>query len=146
MKIVRYITKKISLLFIIIIIFIHKFYTSKNYTGKRYAHDELIDLYRYLWLNLLHVILALEISCCLNRFGIYKNFRVSWRPFVSCFACIRFFYQVFRLTWKSFIVFSVYQVYRVNRLSYRIVRESYPIVRVSCSIVYHVKNNVAGTV
>ena len=32
------------------------------------------------------------------------------------------------------------------RVSYRIVRESYPIVRVSCSIVYHVKNNIAGTV
>jgi hypothetical protein len=37
-------------------------------------------------------------------------------------------------------------VYQVYRESYRIVRESYPIVRVSYRIVYHVKNNVAGTV
>jgi hypothetical protein len=44
----------------------------------------------------------------------------------------------------------VYQVYRVSyRIvceSYRIVGVSYPIVRVSYRIVYHVKNNIAGTV
>jgi hypothetical protein len=66
-------------------------------------------------------------------------------------------YHVLRLSWRSFIVVCVYQVYRVSyrivRVSYRIVRESYrivrvsyPIVRVSYRIVYHVKNNVAGTV
>jgi hypothetical protein len=36
--------------------------------------------------------------------------------------------------------------YRIMRESYRIVRVSYPIVRVSYRIVYHVKNNVVGTV
>jgi hypothetical protein len=44
-------------------------------------------------------------------------------------------------------VYQVYRVsYRIVRVCYRIVRESYPIVRVSYRIVYHVKNNVAGTV
>jgi hypothetical protein len=51
-------------------------------------------------------------------------------------------------------VYQVYHVsYRIVRVSYRIMRESYrivcvsyPIVRVSYRIVYHVKNNVAGTV
>ena len=52
-------------------------------------------------------------------------------------------YHVLRISWRSFIVICVYQGYRV---SYRIVRVAYRIVRVSYRIVYHVKNNVAGTV
>jgi hypothetical protein len=57
-------------------------------------------------------------------------------------------YQVYRVSYR--IVRVSYRIvrvsYRIVRESYRIVRVSYPIVRISYRIVYHVKNNVAGTV
>jgi hypothetical protein len=50
-------------------------------------------------------------------------------------------YQVYRVSYRIMRV-----SYRIVRESYRIMRVSYPILRVSYRIVYHVKNNVAGTV
>ena len=75
-----------------------------------------------------------------NQISVYPGDRLSCFAFIR--SIVKTVYQVFRLSWRSFIVLCMYQVYRLSyrivRESYRIVRESYRIVRVSYRIVYQV--------
>ena len=84
-------------------------------------------------------IMGIETLQCYFQHKRMCNFCCSNTNFVpsKLLLNLQHFYQVFRLSWRSFIVFCVYQVYREHRLSgfpfirfsvYPIVSFVYPIV------------------